>query len=72
MGKCFGFCHSLVDIRASARAGVCGSEREYEGVSADRRGSEHGNLQEKDKNQYFCTNLGYIHLEIMNELEIPK
>ena len=33
-----GFCHYPVNIRASARAGVCSRERECERVSADRQG----------------------------------
>ena len=43
----FGFCHSLVDILASACAGVSGNECRY--VRADRCGSESENEQENDK-----------------------
>ena len=39
------FCHSPVDICASARAGV----------SADRRGSECENQQENDKNPFMIS-----------------
>ena len=56
VSKHIGLCHSPVDIHASARAGVCGSEREWAqigmGVLADRCGSEHENQQENGKNQY--------------------
>ena len=51
--KIFGFCHSPVDIRASARVGVSGSERGQAQTGADRRGSELENRQENDKNQIF-------------------
>ena len=44
--RAVGFCHSPVDICASARAGVCESEREWVAVSVDKRGSEHENQQE--------------------------
>ena len=50
----FRFCHSPVDILASARAAVSGSgNREAQegarigaGVGTDRRGSEHGQARE--------------------------
>ena len=45
-----GFCHSPVDIRASARAGVCARERKCVGVSVDRSRSVRENRQESDKN----------------------
>ena len=46
----FGFCHSPVDIRASARAGVCAREREWARVKANRRQSMRENQQQNGKN----------------------
>ena len=52
-----GFCYSSIDICASTRVGVSGSEQDWGLIGTDGCGSERENRQENDKHQFFKANL---------------